>query len=91
MKYKIKFTSKFKKDLKLAKKQGKDVDKLFEAVTILSKGQILDKKFKDHPLSGNYKGMRECHIEPDFLLIYKKIDDILVLSLTRIGTHSDLF
>lgn len=91
MKYKIKFTNRFKKDLKLAKKQGRNIDKLFEIVEKLAKDEILDEKYRDHSLSGNFKGTRECHIEPDFLLIYEKIEGILVLSLVRAGSHSDLF
>lgn len=91
MKYKIKFTNKFKKDIKLAKKQGKNIESLFDVVEKIANGENLDKKYKDHPLSGNYKGTRECHIEPDFLLIYEKFDDILLLSLVRTGSHSDLF
>lgn len=91
MKYKIKFTSRFKKDLKLAKKQGKDIDKLFSIIEKIANGQKLSEKYKDHPLSGNYKGTRECHIEPDFLLIYQKYEDVLVLALVRAGSHSDLF
>lgn len=91
MKYKIRFTNRFKKDLKLAKKQGRNIDKLFEIVEKLAKDEILDEKYRDHSLSGNYKGTRECHIEPDFLLIYEKIEGILVLSLVRAGSHSDLF
>lgn len=81
MKYKIKFTARFKKDLKLVKKQGKDIDKLFDIVERIARDQILDEKYRDHSLSGNYKGAREWHIEPDCLLIYEKIDDVLVLSL----------
>lgn len=91
MKYKIRFTNRFKKDLKLAKKQGRNIDKLFEIVEKLAKDEILDEKYRDHSLFGNYKGTRECHIEPDFLLIYEKIEGILVLSLVRAGSHSDLF
>lgn len=91
MKYKIRFTNRFKKDLKLAKKQGRNIDKLFEIVEKLAEDEILDEKYRDHSLSGNYKGTRECHIEPDFLLIYEKIEGILVLSLVRAGSHSDLF
>ena len=77
MKYKIKFTSRFKKDLKQAKKQGKDIEKLFEIIVKLAKDEILDEKFRDHSLTGNYKGTRECHIEPDFLLIYEKIEGVI--------------
>lgn len=91
MKYKIKYTKQFKKDLKLAKKQGKDIEKVFDIIEKLANDKILEEKYRDHLLSGNFKGTRECHIEPDFLLIYEKFEDILVLSLVRIGSHSDLF
>lgn len=91
MKYKIKFTSRFKKDLKQAKKQGKDIEKLFDIVEKIAKNEKLDEKYRDHPLAGNFKGSRECHIEPDFLLIYEKFEDLLVLSLVRTGSHADLF
>lgn len=91
MKYSIEFTTQFKKDLKLAKKQNKNLDKMFEVVEILANGDKLDSKYRDHNLSGNYKGARECHIEPDWLLIYEIKEDILVLLLSRLGTHSDLF
>ena len=89
--YKIKFTRQFKKELKLAKKQGKDINKLFKIVDILAEKKVLDIKYKDHALISNYKGFRECHIESDWLLIYKYYDDILVLSLSRLGSHSELF
>lgn len=91
MKCSIQFTNQFKKDLKLAKKQGKDLDKLFEVISILANGEKLDTKFKDHDLSGSYKGTRECHIEPDWLLIYEIDNNTLVLMLYRLGTHSELF
>ena len=67
MKYDLQFTSQFKKDLKLAKKQNKDLGKLFEVIDILANGETLDAKYKDHSLTGNYRGNRECHIEPDWL------------------------
>ena len=91
MKYDVKFTTQFKKDLKLAKKQNKDLDKLFEVVNILAHGGKLDAKYHDHDLSGNYKGTRECHIEPGWLLVYEIRDDVLVLMLYRLGSHSELF
>ena len=91
MKYSIEFTTRFKKDLKLAKKQNKNLDKMFEVIEILANGGKLDAKYRDHDLSGNFKGTRECHIEPDWLLIYEIKEDILVLMLSRTGTHSDLF
>ena len=87
----IQFTNQFKKDLKLAKKQGKNLDKLFEVINILANGEKLDTKFKDHDLSGSYKGTRECHIEPDWLLIYEIDNNALILMLYRLGTHSELF
>ena len=91
MKYEIKFTTQFKKDLKLAKKQNKDLDKLFEVINTLAEGGTLEKKYRDHELSGNYKGTRECHIEPDWLLLYEIKNEVLVLMLYRVGTHSELF
>lgn len=91
MKYEVKFTTQFKKDLKLAQKQNKDLSKLYKVINILACGEQLDAKYKDHDLSGNYKGTRECHIEPDWLLIYEIRGDVLVLMLYRLGTHSELF
>lgn len=91
MKCSIQFTNQFKKDLKIAKKQGKDLDKLFEVINILANGEKLDTKFKDHDLSGSYKGTRECHIEPNWLLIYEIVNNTLILMLYRLGTHSELF
>ncbi len=91
MKYEIKFTNQFKKDLKLAKKQGKDTEKLFEAIEMLANGEALPAKYRDHDLTGDYKGCRECHIEPDWLLVYEIVDDVLVLMLYRVGSHSELF
>lgn len=91
MKYEVKFTNQFKKDLKLAKKQNKDLDKLFEVVNILADGGTLDARYRDHDLSGNYQGTRECQIEPGWLLVYEIRDEVLVLMLYRLGTHSELF
>ena len=91
MKYEVKFTNQFKKDIKLAKKQNKDLNQLFDVVNILAEGGILEAKYRDHDLSGEYKGTRECHIEPDWLLVYEIQNDILVLILYRLGTHSELF
>ena len=91
MKYEVKFTTQFKKDLKLAKKQNKDIEKLFEVVELLANGEKLDFKYKDHDRSGNYKGTRQCHIEPDWLLVYEYQNDVLVLMLYRLGSHSELF
>ena len=91
MKYEVKFINQFKRDLKLAKKQKRDLDKLFEVVNILADGGVLDAKYHDHDLLGNYKGTRECHIEPDWLLVYELRDEVLVLMLYRLGSHADLF
>ena len=91
MKYDVQFTNQFKKDLKLAKKQHKNLDKLFEVINILSDGGTLDIKYRDHDLTGKYKGVRECHIEPDWLLVYEIQGDVLVLMLYRLGMHSELF
>ena len=90
---KIEFTRQFKKDYKLALKRGCNPDELQKVLTYLTVGKELPKQYKDHPLknSRNYQGMRECHIEPDWLLIYKIQDDLLILKLIRTGTHSDLF
>ena len=91
MKYEVRFTNQFNKDIKLAKKQGKDIDKLFDVIGILANGETLDEKYRDHDLSGNFKGCRECHIEPDWLLIYEIDNNVLVLVLNRVGSHSELF
>lgn len=91
MKYQIQFTSRFKRDLKLAKKQNKNLDKLFEVIEILADGGVLEERYRDHELIGYYKGTRECHIEPDWLLIYQIHEDVLILMLYRLGSHSDLF
>lgn len=89
--YNIFYTVKIKRDLKLIRKRGYNISKFSEVVDILCSAQTLPEKYKDHPLSGNYKGYRECHIEPDWLLIYKIENDTLILTLLRTGTHSDLF
>ncbi len=91
MNYEIKFTTQFKKDLKLAKKQGKNIDELFSVVEKLANDIPLEAKYRDHSLTGNYASYRECHIEPDWLLIYRKETEILVLLLYRAGSHSELF
>lgn len=91
MKYDIEFTGSFKKDIKRAKKQNKDLDKLFEVIETIANGEKLEKKYKDHTLKGKYEGSRECHVEPDWLLIYEICDDVLMLMLYRVGSHSDLF
>lgn len=92
MKYEIQRTTQFKKDYKTAVKRGCDISKLKNVVTLLADGQTLPKEYSDHELKGKqYSGYRECHIEPDWLLVYKITESVLVLSLYRTGTHSDLF
>ncbi len=91
MKYEIKFTTQFKKDLKLAKRQGRDTEALFAVVERLANGLELEPRYRDHGLTGNFKGCRECHILPDWLLIYEIIEDAVVLMLYRSGSHSELF
>ena len=91
MKYNIIPTTKFKKDLKKASKRNLKIEKLEKVIDILANGEMLSEKYRDHELSGNYSGCRECHIEPDWLLIYEIHNDKLILILTRTGTHSDLF
>lgn len=90
-KYIVKTTTQFKKDYKLAVKRGLKIGLLKDIVAALAMGKTLPKKNKDHALTGNWVGHRECHILPDWLLIYRIEDDVLVLTLTRTGSHSDLF
>lgn len=84
-------SNQFKKDLKLAKKRGCKIEYLLDVVNTLAQGKRLDKKYRDHGLTGKYTGFRECHIEPDWLLIYRISQDVLELFLFRTGTHADLF
>jgi len=85
----IHYTTQFKKDYKKIKKQNKDFSKLRTVIEKLAAGQYLEPKYQDHQLSGNWKGHRDCHIEPDWILIYRiTVDD---LYLERTGSHSDLF
>ena len=91
MKYTVKPTSKFQKDLKRIQKRGYDLNLIKAVIRALAEGDVLDQKYKDHSLSGGYSGCRECHITPDWLLIYEYYEDELILYLTRTGTHSDLF
>lgn len=91
--YEIVLTNSFKKQLKLIKKRSMDLKKLTDVVNILSSDKELEKKYKNHILVSNarYKDCKECHIEPDWLLIYKINDKELILLLVETGTHSDLF
>ncbi len=90
-KYRIVPTGRFKKDLKIARARGYNLSLLGEVVDALAEGNELPLKYRDHSLVGNYKSCRECHITPDWLLIYEISDGDLILYLTRTGTHSDLF
>ena len=87
----LRFTSKFEKDYKLIKKRNYDISKLKTVVLMLRNREQLPAKYADHVLSGKYTGYRECHIEPDWLLIYQIENERLLLVLLRTGTHSDLF
>ena len=89
--YKIRPTSKFQKDLKREKRRGYDISLLTAVIKKLAAGEPLPAKHRDHDLFGDYTGCRECHITPDWLLIYEVDGDELILYLTRTGTHSDLF
>lgn len=91
MKYKVMPTTQFKKDLKKIQKQNKNIKLLSEIIDLLADGKSLPEKNRDHELNGNFKGFRECHIQPDWLLIYEISDSELILFLTRTGSHSDLF
>lgn len=91
MKYTIKFTNAFKKSYKLMKKRGYDLSLLDDVIETLGCGKTLSEKYKDHVLKGEYSGFHECHIKPDWLLIYLIEDDILTLTLVTTGSHSDLF
>ena len=91
MTYRIRATSRFRKDYKLTQKPGLKMTRLDEVIAMLVSGDQLDEKYHDHALGGDYAGHRECHVAPDWLLVYYKEDDILVLTLARTGTHSDLF
>lgn len=89
--YVVKVTGQFKKDIKLAKKRGLKMPLLDEVLTLLITNGSLPKEYKPHVLKGNYAGFWECHIQPDWLLIWEQNDEIKLISLTRTGTHSDLF
>ena len=91
MKYRVIATNVFNRELKYMIKRGMPVEELDKVVEKLSNGKILERKYHDHKLYGQYEGYRECHIRPDWLLVYRKQNDILLLTLARTGTHSDLF
>lgn len=87
----IRFNNRMKRDIKLMKKRGKDLNKLEDILTKLAKMETLSEKNKDYQLIGEWKDFRECHIEPDWLLIYKIENKELILFATATGSHSDLF
>ena len=89
--YNVVLSKNFKKDLKLAKKNNYNLDLLDNVVEKIASGKKLEEKYKDHALKGDFIGFRECHIQPDWLLIYQYNDDELLLLLTNMGSHSDLF
>ena len=91
MKYTLKTTTKFKKDYKRCKKRGYNMNLLETVIDTLLSGEELDDKYYDNPLHGNYEGFNECHIQSDWLLIYTKVEDELILVASGTGTHSDLF
>jgi mRNA interferase YafQ len=90
-KYKIAYTSKFKKQRKLMIARGLDVTELDAAIAMIAKGTPLPEKYCDHALQGTHKGYRDCHIRADWVLIYKIDEDVLTLLLCETGSHSDLF
>ncbi len=89
--YQVKFTTAYKKAYKLMKKRGLDISLLDEVVDLLRQGRQLEERYHDHGLTGDLAGFRECHIKPDWLLIYFIENDILTLTLIDTGSHSDLF
>ena len=89
--FEVKLTTQFKKDFKQAMKRGLKINLLEDVIAKLAMGEALPESNRDHALTGDWKGFRECHILPDWLLIYRIENDVLVLTLTRTGTHSDLF
>lgn len=91
MKYQIKPSNQFKRDVRKAVRRGYDTELLTRVIELLAAGEPLPEKYRDHALSGNYKGCRECHVTPDWLLVYEIDGENLFLYLVRAGTHADLF
>ena len=89
--YSLTMTGQFRRDLKLAKKRGLDMELLFAVLDLLVAGEALPPQYREHLLTGNYRGLYECHIQPDWLLIYDRSDVLRIIALQRTGTHSDLF
>ncbi|MBP5706381.1 MAG: type II toxin-antitoxin system YafQ family toxin [Spirochaetales bacterium] len=90
-KYKVQWTNQYKKDIKLAKKRNYRMEDLYEVIEKLANDELLEDRYRDHALEGCWVGHRELHIRSDWLLIYQKKENILILELSRTGTHSDLF
>lgn len=91
MKYRVKSTSQFKKNLKLSRKRNKDINHLYKLIELIASGETIPSKYKEHILIGNFKGIHECHIENDWLLLFEFDEEELKLILHGVGTHSDLF
>jgi mRNA interferase YafQ len=91
MKYNVKYSSRIKKQIKQLNKRNYDLSLFHEVVDTLARGEVLDQKHRDHALKGKWNGYRDCHIKPDWMLIYRIEDDSLILLLIETGTHSDLF
>ena len=91
MKYEIKYTARFKKDYKACKTRGFPMDRLLSVVERLGNDETLPEVYRDHALQGDYAGYRDCHIRNDWVLIYRRDENVLILTLTRTGTHADVF
>ena len=91
MSYEVQWTGKFKKDYKLCESRGLNMNLIDKAIRILADTGTLPKEYKDHKLSGQFEGFRECHIRPDWLMVYALQNQVLTLSLIRTGSHSDIF
>ena len=91
MSYRIKYTNTFKKDLARCEKWGYDMDLARNTISMLAENGKLPENYQPHKLTGKYKGCWECHLKPDWLLVWKQDDDNLILLFTNTGTHSDLF
>ena len=89
--YEIRYSARMKRDAKKMKRRGKDLSKLSDILNLLASGNPLPQQYRDHQLTENLKGMRECHIEPDWLLIYEILENTLVVLATATGSHADLF
>ena len=88
---KIMFTARMKRDVKRMKRRGKDLGKLTDVLDVLARREALPERNRDHALTGSLADFRECHIEPDWLLLYQIYEDVLILSATAAGSHADLF